>query len=82
MTCRPATTNGGVICGPTNVIEVTREEEGIRWCFVCRKRVPFFFIVRRDDTEEDWYGPWPSVEDDKGHSDGDLFPGRRREWEG
>jgi hypothetical protein len=81
VTCRPAA-GGGVVCGPTKVIEVSRKEKGIHWCFVCRQRVPFFFVVRRDDVEEDYYGPWMSVEDEKGHINGDLFPGRERVWEG
>lgn len=81
MTCREITP-GAIICGPRKVIEVSRKPYSENaWCFVCRKRRDFVFVVRRADVEIDWYGPWPSVECSEGHSDGDLFPGRVREWE-
>lgn len=50
-----------------------------RWCFRCRKRVPFRFIVR-GEIEPSYYEPVPDVRCEAGHSDGDMFPGRFREW--
>lgn len=74
---------GVIVCGPGPMKVVYREPhgEGHLWCFQCRKRVPFEFIVRRSTAEMDWYGPSPSVECAAGHKDGDLFPGRVREWD-
>jgi len=62
--------------------EVKRESEGIKWCFHCRKRREFFYIVTAP-IEPSYYGP--NVDIECGHcntSDGDLFPGGYREWEG
>jgi hypothetical protein len=68
------------VCGP-RMKEVRRESVGERWCFVCRKRREFAFVVM-DTVEMSYWGPTASVECvDRGHSDGDLFPGRCREWE-
>jgi hypothetical protein len=69
------------ICG-ARMKEVHRERLGVRWCFVCRKRTEFVFIVK-DTVEMSYWGPTASVEcERRGHYDGDLFPGRYREWDG
>ena len=53
-----------------------------RWCFVCRKRVPFRLRVTVPKDEMSYYGPTPSIRcEPRGHADGDCFPGRFREWE-
>lgn len=59
--------------------EVTRKPDGEHWCFVCRKRRRFDFVVRAP-IEPSYYGPNPSIVCELGHTDGDLFPGRFREW--
>lgn len=68
-----------VVCfGPR--MEVVRQKElGERWCFRCRKRRPFVFIVSAP-VEMSYYGPTAGVRCDRGHDDGDCFPGRYREW--
>lgn len=65
--------------GP-RLVEIVREAEGVRWCFVCRKRRNFEFVVKTP-AEPSYYGPSASVVGECGHVDGDLFPGRTREWE-
>jgi len=61
--------------------ELHREELGERWCFKCRKRRGFAYIVT-GEIEPSYYGPSPAVKCNHcGISDGDLFPGREREWE-
>ena len=67
------------ICFGPEMAEVRREPDGERWCFVCRKRRRFDFVVRAP-VEPSYYGPNPFIECEKGHEDGDLFPGRYREW--
>lgn len=51
-----------------------------RWCFVCRKRVQFTRTVQVPVDPMSYYGPSVTVHCDMGHTDGDLFPGRIREW--
>ena len=73
---------GVVICRPGRFEEIRREEIGERWCFLCRKRRMFVYVVVRE-VEPSYYDPRPSVECvDEGHVDGDCFPGWTREWEG
>lgn len=66
----------------TTYIASEREDGEPRWCFYCRKRVPF---VRRLHAPVDiysYYGPHVTVKcARRDHSDGDLFPGRFREWD-
>lgn len=50
-----------------------------RWCFRCRKQVAFRYIVRAT-SEPSYYEPVPEIRCEHGHPDGDLFPGRSREW--
>lgn len=63
--------------------EMFREEPhgDVRWCFTCRKRVPFTIQYWRPIDPMSYYGPHASVKCEQGHRDGDLFPGTYREWE-
>jgi hypothetical protein len=61
---------------------VSEEPNGeVRWCFVCRKRVPFVLRIMRPVDRMSYYGPNASVKCERGHQDGDCFPGTYREWE-
>ncbi|MGO1522867.1 MAG: hypothetical protein ACTHV8_04165 [Nesterenkonia sp.] len=52
-----------------------------RWCFACRKVNDFRFIVMAS-IEPSYYDPEPKVVcAECATTDGDLFPGRIREWE-
>lgn len=69
------------ICHGAAHEEVKRESLGVRWCFGCRSRQQFWFIVTAP-VVPDYYGPSVAVR--CGHcklSDGDCFPGRYREWD-
>lgn len=68
--------------------EVRRETDGNpRWCFGCRKRTVFERVVSVPvcETPDDtgcWYPPRTYIECTGCKLiDGDLFPGRWREWE-
>ncbi len=62
--------------------DVKREPDGDRWCFRCRKRREFVFVVSRPVDPMSYYGPNYSIECTVCHlGGGDLFPGREREWE-
>lgn len=67
------------VCG-TVMKEHSRRSEGERWCFHCRKRHEFWWVVMVPDGLS-YYGP-------SAHMDGikpdctDLFPGSYREIEG
>lgn len=63
---------------PTRV--VSEIEDGMRWCFYCRKRVPFVRRVHVPTDPMSYYGPHASIRCEKGHCDGDCFPGTSREW--
>lgn len=56
-------------------------DAGERWCFDCRKRRQFTKRVHVPVDELSYYGPHITMACEKGHEDGDLFPGRVREWE-
>lgn len=65
--------------GATYVIR--RKELGERWCFRCRERRNFIYTLTAE-VEPSYYDPNPDVKCGHcGKSDGDLFPGREREWE-
>ncbi len=53
-----------------------------RWCFVCRKRTRFTITTHVPNDPMSYYGPHWTVECAWRHIDGDLFPGRFREWDG
>ena len=70
----------------TPMEEVSRRADGVRWCFVCRKRRAFERVVSRpvvtslDDTGA-WYGPTTDIACASCRTvDGDCFPGTEREW--
>ena len=73
-----------IVCGSGPMEETHREQHGeVRWCFKCRKRRRFDYVVLSPTTETGWYwGPVPRIECAECHtSNGDLFPGWSREWE-
>lgn len=72
-----------IMCGPGPLVEKVRKPDGeTRWCFQCRARVSFDYVYR-DTPEPTYWGGVPSIEcRERGHHNGDLFPGRYREWEG
>lgn len=84
MTCQTLVIDERVVHinrGPAMVEVVNRRDGDTRWCFVCRKHQEFRYVVMAP-VEPDWYGPHADVKCGKCKtSDGDLFPGRRREWE-
>lgn len=83
MTCQTVEYGGDLLhinYGPATKV-IVNKPDGERWCFVCRKRREFYYIVTAP-VEPSYYGPNPDIK--CGHcktSDGDLFPGREREWE-
>lgn len=85
MTCSNLTLGDGTvatICRGPATREIHRAPHGeTRWCFRCRTRLPFFYVVIAP-VGPSYYGPDPRIECAEGHSDGDCFPGRYREWEG
>lgn len=69
--------NGSVaICG-TEMIEHSRDSEGIKWCFTCRKRHEFWWVVMAP-AGISYYGPSAHMEGVR-HECRDLFPGWFRE---
>lgn len=71
----------GFVCAE-KTREVKREPHGEgRWCFHCRKHRAFEYVVSAP-VGVSYYGPNVWVECAACHTaDGDLFPGRTREWE-
>jgi hypothetical protein len=65
---------------PTRV--VSQRELTDRWCFVCRKFVTFTLTVHAPLDPASYYGPHATIECERGHTDGDCFPGTQREWGG
>lgn len=61
--------------------EVLRKPNGEeRWCFTCRKRRVFEFVVLAP-IELSYYGPIRRIECTVCKTvDGDCFPGTEREW--
>lgn len=70
----------------TPMEEVWREDWKERWCFTCRKRLTFEYVVSipiciTGDETGCWYGPTNSIECPNCHrTDADCFPGTSREW--
>jgi hypothetical protein len=61
--------------------EIKRESVGERWCFVCRKRTTFEYVVKCPMDPCSYYGANHDIECSRClTSDSDLFPGREREW--
>jgi len=67
---------GVVICG-TRMKEVSRASEGERWCFTCRRRHEFWWVVTAPDGMS-YYGPSAQMEGVNRHCH-DLFPGWYRQ---
>jgi len=65
-----------VICG-ARMKESSRRSEGERWCFHCRKRHEFWWVVMVPDGIS-YYGPEARMEGVK-RGCSDLFPGWFRE---
>lgn len=66
----------------TPMKEHSRKPDGTRWCFHCRKRREFLFIVKAPTDPYSYYGASPSVRCSACNTmDGDLFPGNYRQWE-
>lgn len=84
MTCQTYEIGGDIIHinhGPSMVEVVNRRDGEPRWCFVCRKRTEFRYIVTAP-SEPSYYGPNADIKCGRCNtSDGDLFPGNSREWE-
>lgn len=68
---------GFAICG-TRMKEAHRDSMGVKWCFKCRKRHEFWWVVMVPDGMS-YYGPHAEIH---GVTDEctDLFPGWSREW--
>ena len=66
------------ICG-TDMEEVHRKSEGVKWCFHCRTRHEFWWVVMAP-VGLSYYGPTGSIDGIKPECS-DLFPGWTREWE-
>jgi hypothetical protein len=64
---------------PSHVVSELADGEP-RWCFYCRQRVAFARTIYAPDDPMSYYGQHGSVKCENGHEDGDLFPGRWREW--
>ena len=62
--------------------EIWRKPYGVRWCFVCRKRVMFEDVRKAPTDPMSYYGPSDQIECTNCKTvDGDCFPGSEREWE-
>jgi hypothetical protein len=60
--------------------EVSRRSDGERFCFSCRTRREFLYIVDAP-VGMSCYGPSSRIECETCSTvDGDVFPGREREW--
>lgn len=72
----------GAICGEQLEETVRRPNGEERFCFVCRKKRAFEFVVLAPVDMLSYYGPTPKIECATCHTtDGDMFPGREREWQ-
>lgn len=73
------------VCGPAGRYRtvVDRLDGERRWCFGCRARRDFRFVVKAPTVLDDmWYGYKAGVFCCTCNlRDGDLFPGRFREWD-
>jgi hypothetical protein len=69
--------DGGFAMTGTQMVEHSRRSEGDRWCFHCRKRHEFFWVVMVPDGLS-YYGPSAGMEGPTSDCT-DLFPGWYRE---
>lgn len=59
---------------------IARRSEGEKWCFVCRKRREFEYVIFAP-IGPSYYGPTHQITCTHcGVIDSDLFPGYEREW--
>jgi len=67
-----------VICSPP-MAESCRKSMGVKWCFTCRQRHEFSWVVMSPTTYDGWWwGPTAHAEcGGCGDHDSQLFPG----WE-
>lgn len=64
----------------TEMQEVHRENVGVRWCFACRTRTAFVYVVL-DTVDPSYFDPVRMVKcGNCGQTDGDCGFGRCREW--
>ena len=71
----------GALCGPESHVVSRRSKGDPRWCFRCRKVREFERVVIAT-VEPSYYEPVPQIRCVScGLRDGDLFPGRFREWD-
>jgi hypothetical protein len=70
-------TEGFAICG-TRMREDSRRLYGRRWCFHCRVRHDFDWVVMVPDGLS-YYGPHAEIQGPTSQCT-DLFPGWSREW--
>ena len=64
----------------TPLEEVRRDALDVRWCFTCRDRRQFMFVVKRPTEPLSYYGPIGEVMCSRcGTINGDLGFGRERE---
>lgn len=84
MSCQTVMVGGDRVhinFGPAMKEVVRRRDGEPRYCFKCRTKREFQYIVTAP-IEPDYYGPIADVRCGACNaSDGDLFPGRQREWE-
>ena len=70
-------TSGNVSISGTRMTERSRDSQGVKWCFHCRVRHEFWWVVMVPDGFS-YYGPSAHMEGvNRGCSD--LFPGWSRE---
>lgn len=67
-----------VICG-TDMEEASRRSMGVKWCFTCRKRHEFWWVVMAP-VGLSYYGPHVEIQGTRSGCS-DLFPGWIREWD-
>lgn len=77
MSCRQF--GNVIVCGPGTLTVLQEKPIGERWCFKCRARVDFVDVLL-GEVAPSWYAPQWGVKCVNGHEDGDLFPGRYREY--
>jgi hypothetical protein len=78
----PCVSNGTLtVCYPGRQERIRHESRGERYCFRCRKSREFFYDIWVE-IEPSYYATNPSIVCGTCNlTDGDLFPGRFREWE-
>lgn len=71
-----------IICAP-DMEESSRRSMGVKWCFKCRGRHEFDWVVLTPTTLDGWYwGPTAHSECHGCHQQaGELFPGWSYRWE-